>query len=227
MMKKLSQASPSVGIRLSLPQAKPRKISPKKGKAMARTPFMDGPRYLPLVEASGWLAPALFPVNDDAGSLPTLPYCVAQGAGLSGRPSQEETAMRKPPRDFFKPLAIGAPQPWRELPVRLERMIHFVPPQIEKMRAKIPDLAKEVDVILGNLEDAIPVDQKVAARQGFISMARDNDFGQTGLWVRVNALNSPWVLDDVVEIVGAVGDRLDVIMLPKVEGPWDIHYLDQ
>src|SRR5262249_6087808 len=33
--------------------------------------------------------------------------------------------------------------------------------------------------------------------------------------------------DDVIEIVGAVGDKLDVIMLPKVEGPWDIHYLDQ
>src|SRR5437868_2514357 len=41
------------------------------------------------------------------------------------------------------------------------------------------------------------------------------------------SLNSPWVLDDVTEIVGAVGQKLDVIMLPKVEGPWDIHYLDQ
>jgi malyl-CoA/(S)-citramalyl-CoA lyase len=40
-------------------------------------------------------------------------------------------------------------------------------------------------------------------------------------------LNSPWALDDVTEIVGAVGQKLDVIMLPKVEGPWDIHYLDQ
>ena len=56
---------------------------------------------------------------------------------------------------------------------------------------------------------------------------RRNDFGATGLWTRINALNSPWVLDDVIEIVGAVGDKLDVIMLPKVEGAWDIHYLDQ
>jgi malyl-CoA/(S)-citramalyl-CoA lyase len=58
-------------------------------------------------------------------------------------------------------------------------------------------------------------------------MAKANDFGATGLWTRVNALNSPWILDDVVEIVGAVGEKLDVVMLPKVEGPWDIHYLDQ
>ena len=58
-------------------------------------------------------------------------------------------------------------------------------------------------------------------------MGRAHDFGTTGLWTRINCLNSPWVLDDVTEIVAAVGDKLDVIMLPKVEGAWDIHYLDQ
>jgi malyl-CoA/(S)-citramalyl-CoA lyase len=133
----------------------------------------------------------------------------------------------KHPRAFFAPLAIGAPAPLRELPVRLERMIHFVPPHIEKMRAKVPDLVRQVDVVLGNLEDAIPIDAKAAARAGFIAMAQATDFGATGLWTRINALNSPWALDDVVEIVGAVGAKLDVVMLPKVDGPWDIHYLDQ
>jgi malyl-CoA/(S)-citramalyl-CoA lyase len=91
----------------------------------------------------------------------------------------------------------------------------------------VPELIAQVDVVLGNLEDAIPADAKAAARAGFIAMAEANDFGATGLWTRINALNSPWVLDDVVEIVGAVGAKLDVIMLPKVEGAWDIHYLDQ
>src|ERR1700723_4394565 len=133
----------------------------------------------------------------------------------------------KLPRNFFKPLAIGAPAPLRDLPVRLERMIHFVPPHIEKLRAKVPDLIREVDVVLGNLEDAIPADAKEAARRGFIAMANASDFGGTGLWTRMNALNSPWALDDVVEIVAAIGQKLDVIMLPKVEGAWDIHYLDQ
>ena len=133
----------------------------------------------------------------------------------------------KLPRNFFKPLAIGAPAPLRELPVKLERMIHFVPPHIEKVRAKVPELIAQVDVVLGNLEDAIPADAKTAARAGFIAMARGSDFGTTGLWTRVNALNSPWILDDMVEIVAAVGSKLDVVMLPKVEGPWDIHYLDQ
>src|SRR5579863_9906763 len=133
----------------------------------------------------------------------------------------------KLPRNFFKPLAIGAPAPPRDLPLKLERMIHFVPPHLEKMRAKVPDLIRDVDIVLGNLEDAIPADAKEAARRGFIAMARASDFGATGLWTRINALNSPWALDDVVEIVGAVGRKLDVIMLPKVEGAWDIHYLDQ
>ncbi|MGE0563928.1 MAG: CoA ester lyase [Pseudolabrys sp.] len=133
----------------------------------------------------------------------------------------------KLPRQFFQPLAIGAPAPLRELPVRLERMIHFMPPHIEKLRAKAGDLAKQVDVVLGNLEDAIPIDAKEAARRGFIEMAKAVDFGATGLWVRMNALNSPWALDDMTEIVGAVGNKLDVVMLPKVDGPWDVHYLDQ
>ncbi len=131
------------------------------------------------------------------------------------------------PRDFFKPLAIGAPPPLRELPLRLERMIHFVPPHIEKVRAKVPELVAQVDVVLGNLEDAVPAGAKAAARAGFIAMASACEFGETGLWTRINALNSPWVLDDISEIVAAVGQKLDVIMLPKVEGVWDIHYLDQ
>ena len=133
----------------------------------------------------------------------------------------------KLPRNFFKPLAIGAPAPLRELPLRLERMIHFVPPHIEKVRAKVPELVAQVDVVLGNLEDAIPADAKEAARAGFIAMAKSCNFGETGLWTRINALNSPWVLDDITEIVAAIGQKLDVIMLPKVEGAWDIHYLDQ
>ena len=133
----------------------------------------------------------------------------------------------KLPRQFFTPLAVGAPAPLRELPVRLERMIHFVPPHIEKVRAKVPELVRQVDVVLGNLEDAIPVDAKKTARDGFIAMARATDFGSTGLWTRINALNSPWALDDITEIVAAAGSKLDVIMLPKVDGPWDIHYLDQ
>src|ERR1700759_2248339 len=114
----------------------------------------------------------------------------------------------KLPRNFFKPLAIGAPAPLRELPPRLERMIYFVPPHNEKVRGRVPELVRQVDVVLGNLEDAIPADAKEAARAGFIEMAK-LDCGQTGLWTRINCLNSPWALDDITEIVAKAGNKLD------------------
>jgi malyl-CoA/(S)-citramalyl-CoA lyase len=131
------------------------------------------------------------------------------------------------PKDFFKPLAVGAPEPVREIPFRPSRMIHFFPPHLEKVTAKLPDIAPTVDVLLGNLEDAIPMDQKENARNGLVKVAKEVDFGETQLWTRVNSLDSPWVLDDLETLVGEVGDKLDVIMVPKVEGPEDIHYVDR
>src|SRR5688572_5327179 len=131
------------------------------------------------------------------------------------------------PRAFGKPLAIGAPEPLREIPVKPSRMIHFLDFSNEKMVAKAAGIATKTDILLGNLEDAIPVDRKEAAREGLIRVGREMDLGQTALWTRVNALDSPWVLDDFLRLVGEIGDRLDVIMVPKVEGPWDIHYVDR
>jgi malyl-CoA/(S)-citramalyl-CoA lyase len=131
------------------------------------------------------------------------------------------------PRAFLRPLAVGAPAPPLELPARPYRMIHFFPPQNQKVRAKIPELIPQVDVLLGNLEDAIPATDKEAAREGLIEVALNNDFGDTSLWTRINSLDSPWVLDDILTLIPRIGDRLDVVMVPKVEGPWDIHYIDR
>jgi malyl-CoA/(S)-citramalyl-CoA lyase len=133
----------------------------------------------------------------------------------------------KLPNNFYKPLAIGAPAPFRERPVRPERMIHFFPPHIEKIRARMPEMIRQVDVLCGNLEDAIPVADKEAARAGFIEVAQQNDFGGTALWVRVNCLNTQWFLDDLDQIVREAGNTVDAFMIPKVEGPWDIHFVDQ
>jgi malyl-CoA/(S)-citramalyl-CoA lyase len=130
-------------------------------------------------------------------------------------------------RDFFKPLAVGAPEPVREIPFRPSRVIHFFPPHNAKLVGKLPDLVPTVDILLGNLEDAIPMADKQAARQGLVDVAGSVDMGETQLWTRVNSLDSPWGLDDLVTLVGEVGDKLDVIMIPKVEGPEDIHYIDR
>jgi malyl-CoA/(S)-citramalyl-CoA lyase len=130
-------------------------------------------------------------------------------------------------KDFFQPLALGAPAPVREIPVLPSRMIHFFDPSNEKMAAKIPDMAKKCDVLLGNLEDAISADNKIAAREGLIRIANATDFGSCQLWTRINSLDSPWMLDDLTQLVTSIGDKLDVIMVPKVEGAWDIHYVDR
>ncbi|MBC8293400.1 MAG: CoA ester lyase [Proteobacteria bacterium] len=130
-------------------------------------------------------------------------------------------------KDFFQPLALGAPEPLREVPFRPSRMIHFFDPSNAKMAAKVPDIATKCDVVLGNLEDAIAADNKEAAREGLVTIGRDTDFGNCQLWTRINSLDSPWALDDVTRLVGEIGDKLDVIMIPKVEGAWDIHYMDR
>src|SRR5436305_657216 len=131
------------------------------------------------------------------------------------------------PRDFLKPLAIGAPDPVREIPFKPSRMIHFFDASNEKMAAKVPDMAKQADILLGNLEDAVPADRKEAARSGLVRVAKEADLGDTPLWTRINSLDSPWCLDDLTTLVTEIGDKLEVIMVPKVEGAWDIHYVDR
>ena len=132
------------------------------------------------------------------------------------------------PKDFFRPLAVGAPEPVREIPFLPSRMIHFFPASNPKMVAKVPDIAPKVDILLANLEDGVPASDKEAARAGLVEVGRawDRSVG-TQLWTRVNSLDSPWALDDLTAAVTQIGDRLDVIMLPKVEGPEDIHYADR
>ncbi len=99
------------------------------------------------------------------------------------------------PRQFFAPLAIGAPDPVREIPQTPSRMIHFFDPSNEKIVGKLPDIAGRADVVLGNLEDAIAVENKEAALDGLVKVGKELDLGSAALWTRVNALESPWVLE--------------------------------
>jgi len=131
------------------------------------------------------------------------------------------------PRDFLQPLAIGAPEPIREVPLTPSRMIQFFDPSNEKIVGKLPDMATKADVLLGNLEDAVAVENKEAARQGLVKVGKEVDLGESALWTRVNDLASPWVLDDLTTLVTEIGDKLEVVMVPKVEGAWDIHYVDR
>lgn len=139
--------------------------------------------------------------------------------------------MTRTAKDFFAPLAVGAPAPLREIPARPSRAIHFFDPGNEKMAAKVPSMvgpgSNRPDVLLGNLEDAVKAENKEKSRQGLVDIGRATDFGPTQFWTRINSLDSPWVLDDLTTLVPEIGDKLDVIMVPKVQGAEDIHYVDR
>lgn len=139
--------------------------------------------------------------------------------------------MTRTAKDFFAPLAVGAPAPLREIPARPSRAIHFFDPGNEKMAAKVPSMvgpgSNGPDVLLGNLEDAVKAENKEKSRQGLVDIGRATDFGPTQFWTRINSLDSPWVLDDLTTLVPEIGDKLDVIMVPKVQGAEDIHYVDR
>ncbi|KQY64306.1 MULTISPECIES: HpcH/HpaI aldolase/citrate lyase family protein [unclassified Nocardioides] len=135
-------------------------------------------------------------------------------------------------KDFFAPLAVGAPAPLREMPARPSRAIHFFDPGNEKMAAKVPAMVGTTDVLLGNLEDAVKAENKEKARNGLVKIGQEvanlgSASGPTQFWTRINSLDSPWVLDDLTTLVPAIGDKLDVIMVPKVQGAEDIHYIDR
>ena len=123
------------------------------------------------------------------------------------------------PRQFDHPLALGAPQPLMEIPVKPARMIHFLDASNEKMVSKVPDMVKQTDVLLGNLEDAIPADRKEAARDGLVKVAKETDFGETALWTRINSLESPWVLDDLTQLVTEIGHKLAVAISSRLTTP--------
>ncbi|WP_228941584.1 HpcH/HpaI aldolase/citrate lyase family protein [Nocardioides sp. Leaf374] len=138
----------------------------------------------------------------------------------------------RPSKDFLRPLAVGAPTPPTDIPARPSRAIHFFDPSNAKMAAKIPQMVGGVDVLLGNLEDAVKADNKVAAREGLVRIGQETEGlggpdSPTQLWTRINSLDSPWALDDLTTLVPAIGHKLDVVMVPKVQGAEDIHYVDR
>jgi malyl-CoA/(S)-citramalyl-CoA lyase len=106
-------------------------------------------------------------------------------------------------------------------------MIHFFDPPNDRMAARHPALTPPVAVPPENLEDAIDVDNKDAAREGLIAVANAVDLRGTWLSARANARNSPWILEHPTQIVTRAGERADVLTLPKIERTEDIHYADR
>ena len=89
---------------------------------------------------------------------------------------------------------------------------------------KAPGLGS--DMVFLDLEDACAPLEKEAARGKIVDAIKNLDWGDKVLCVRVNAWDTKWTVYDVIEVVGNAGDRLDEIMLPKVQYAAEIKALD-
>src|SRR3954452_8819928 len=109
----------------------------------------------------------------------------------------------------------------RDLP---RRSCLSVPGSSEKMLGKAPSLPADMTFL--DLEDAVAPLEKEAARAKVVDAIKNLDWGDRVLCVRVNAWDTKWTAYDVIEVVGKAGDRLDEIMLPKVQSAAEVVALD-
>jgi citrate lyase subunit beta / citryl-CoA lyase len=99
-----------------------------------------------------------------------------------------------------------------------------VPGSSEKMLGKAPGL--NADMVFMDLEDAVAPLEKEAARGKVVDAVKNLDWGDKILCVRVNAWDTKWTYGDVIEVVGNAGERLEEVMLPKVQSAAEVVALD-
>src|ERR1700726_2389794 len=99
-----------------------------------------------------------------------------------------------------------------------------VPGSSEKMMGKAPTLG--ADMVFLDLEDAVAPLEKVGARAKVVDAIKNQDWGDKVLCVRVNAWDTKWTYGDVIEVVGNAGERLEEIMLPKVQSAAEVIAMD-
>ena len=100
------------------------------------------------------------------------------------------------------------------------RSCHATPGSNEKMLGKAPGLG--ADQVFLDLEDSVSPLEKEAAREKVVHAIKNQDWGDTVVCVRVNAWDTEWTYRDVITVVENAGDRLDEIMLPKVQNAADV-----
>jgi malyl-CoA/(S)-citramalyl-CoA lyase len=106
---------------------------------------------------------------------------------------------------------------------RLHRSELAVPGSSRRMIEKAPGLG--ADVVFLDLEDAVAPGDKVEARRNVVDALRELDWSGCAVSVRVNGLDTPWCYRDVVEVVEEAGDRLDMVLVPKVEKAEDVQFV--
>ena len=120
--------------------------------------------------------------------------------------------MMRSAKDFFRPLAVGAPEPVREIPFKPSRVIHFFPGSNPKMVGKVPEIAPTVDILLCNLEDGVPASDKEAAATVAKELYADPASLEDGWTKQIifplnqEVLTSPEFVDAETDVAGVLGD---------------------
>ncbi|WP_028325505.1 HpcH/HpaI aldolase/citrate lyase family protein [Desulfatirhabdium butyrativorans] len=109
--------------------------------------------------------------------------------------------------------------------MRLRRSTLSVPGHRESMHEKAT--RSHADVIMLDLEDSVPFESKVDARNLVIRSLLEKDWGNRTLTVRMNGIDTPFGYRDLLDVVEAAADRIDAIVVPKVDSPGDIHFVSR
>jgi citrate lyase beta subunit len=109
------------------------------------------------------------------------------------------------------------------MPTKLQRSMLFVP---AVKWALVPKAAaSETDAVCIDLEDSVPPAEKQTSRQNVIRAFAELDFGSRVRIMRMNGLDTPYAYRDLIDIVERVGDRLDLVMVPKVGSAYDVSFV--
>ena len=104
---------------------------------------------------------------------------------------------------------------------RAERSVLATPGSNPHMIAKA--LASDADLVMIDLEDAVAPDAKAAARATVAEALREGDWQGRPRTFRMNALDSPWFVRDLIEVIDGAQGRVDLIVVPKVARAEDVH----
>ncbi|MCU7493690.1 MAG: CoA ester lyase [Ignavibacteria bacterium] len=113
----------------------------------------------------------------------------------------------------------------KEFSSKPRRSVLSVPGHIQKMHLKASK--SNADVIMLDLEDSVPVDSKEEARSVVLSSLKETDWADKTVSVRVNAVDTPFAYKDIISLVEEAGDRIDSIVIPKVESTADSHFVSR
>ena len=110
-----------------------------------------------------------------------------------------------------------------ERPVRLMRSMLFVPGSRPAMFAKAA--ASQADAVCLDLEDSVLPDDKVTARANVVRALQEIDFGPRVRMVRINSLDTEYADRDLMDVLEAAGEHVDLVMVPKVGSAADVVFV--